>query len=101
MTMQKLTPEVVQQRLTEFPDWSLTGGKIARTFGFEDFAAAMQFVDRVAELAERMQHHPDIMIRYNKVTLTITTHDAGGITEKDIAFARDVDALIDAQPAAP
>lgn len=99
MTMQKIAPDQIDRKMTEFPDWSLTSGKIARTFGFEDFPAAMTFVNRVADLAERLHHHPDFMIRGSKVTLTVTTHDAGGITEKDLTFAREVDALIDPQPA--
>jgi 4a-hydroxytetrahydrobiopterin dehydratase len=66
---------------------------IARTFEFKDFPAAMNFVNAVATLAEQAQHHPDIDVRWNKVTLALTTHDAGGLTEKDFALARQCDAL--------
>ena len=59
------------------------GESLQRTFSFDDFRSAIAFVNRVAELAEQQQHHPDIMVRYNKVTLTVSTHDAGGITDKD------------------
>ncbi len=86
--MEKLSPEQVQSGMAEVPEWSLNGDALQRTFRFDDFHGSMGFVTRVAELAEQMQHHPDIMIRYNKVTLTLTTHDARGLTERDFAFAR-------------
>ena len=66
---------------------------ISRTFQFEDFPAAMKFVDAVAEIAEAAWHHPDIDIRWNKVTLALTTHDAGGLTRKDFELARAFDQL--------
>jgi len=91
--MEKLPEEDIQARLESFPDWSINGDALQRTFSFEDFLAAMAFVNRVADLAEGHQHHPDIMVRYNKVTLTVTTHDAGGLTEKDFDFARDTDGV--------
>jgi len=94
--MEKLSTEAVDSRMSEFTDWALNGDALQRTFRFDDFPAAMTFVNSVAELAERLQHHPDIMIRYNKVTLTLTTHDAGGLSEKDFTFAREID-----QTAAP
>ena len=75
------------------PDWQLSDGKIVRTFQFKDFPAAIKFVQTVATLAEQAWHHPDIDIRWNKVTLTLTTHDAGGLTEKDFALARQFDRL--------
>jgi 4a-hydroxytetrahydrobiopterin dehydratase len=75
------------------PLWGRTGDVIARTFEFKDFVAAMKFVNAVAEAAENAQHHPDIDIRWNKVTLALSTHDAGGLTEKDFALARRCDAL--------
>ena len=92
--MDKLEPQQVEVKLTDFPEWSLSGDALQRTFSFDDFVAAMDFVTRVADLAEMLQHHPDIMIRYNKVTLTISTHDAGGLTEKDFEFARSSDSLV-------
>jgi 4a-hydroxytetrahydrobiopterin dehydratase len=86
--MQKLSADRVQANLEELPSWSLNGESLQRTFPFDDFIGSMAFVEKVAELAEQMQHHPDIMIRYNKVTLTLTTHDAGGLTENDFTLAR-------------
>jgi 4a-hydroxytetrahydrobiopterin dehydratase len=93
--MQKLAQEHIDQKLAEFPEWSLIGDAMQRTFGFESFLDAMTFVNQVAELAEELQHHPDILIRYNKVTLTLSTHEAGGLTEKDFAFAREVDGYVE------
>ena len=92
--MGKLDQEHIEQNLSKFPDWSLIGDGIQRTFTFDSFVDAMCFVNRVAELAEDFQHHPDILIRYNKVTLTLSTHDAGGLTEKDFELAREVDGYI-------
>lgn len=93
--MQRLAQNTIDQRLEEFPEWSLIGDSMQRTFGFESFVEAMEFVQRVADLAERHQHHPDILIRYNKVTLTTTTHDAGGLTEKDLKLAREIDGFVE------
>jgi 4a-hydroxytetrahydrobiopterin dehydratase len=92
--MKKLSQEDIEARLSEFPEWSQNGDSLQRTFGFDNFAGAMLFVNRVADLAEHHQHHPDIMIRYNKVTLTLSTHDAKGITENDFDLANDLDAAV-------
>ena len=92
--MQKLAQERIDEQLAEFPDWSLISDAMQRTFGFETFVDAMSFVGQVADLAEELHHHPDILIRYNKVTLTLSTHDAGGLTDKDFAFAREIDAYV-------
>lgn len=91
--MQKLTDDQIQAELEKLPDWSETGEAIQRTYGFKDFVQSMGFVTRVAEEAEKSQHHPDILIRFNKVTLTLSTHDAGGITTKDFALAAKADAF--------
>ncbi|MHC4080114.1 MAG: 4a-hydroxytetrahydrobiopterin dehydratase [Planctomycetota bacterium] len=94
--MEKLSPDRINEYLAGLPEWSLNGDLLQRTLGFDDFNGAIAFVNRLADLAEGMQHHPDIMIRYNKVTLTLTTHDAGGLTEKDFEFARATDAFVPA-----
>ena len=93
-SIEKLSEEQVETGLAERPDWTQTGDAIQRTFSFEDFVQAMAFVSSVAERAEEVQHHPDILVRYNKVTLTLSTHDAGGISEKDLAFAGDCDSFL-------
>lgn len=80
--------------LARRPDWSELGEAIQRTFAFKAFGEAMGFVNRVAAAAEAANHHPDILIRYNKVTLTLSTHDSGGITQKDFDLAAAVDALV-------
>ena len=94
--MQKLSSEQINEYLGDLPEWSLNGDLLQRTFRFDDFAGSMAFVVRIADQAERMQHHPDIMIRYNKVTLTLTTHDAGGLTEQDFTAARATDGSLPA-----
>ena len=94
--MQKLSPEQIEQGVSDLPQWSLNGDALQRTFRFDDFVGAMAFVDRIKDLVEKMGHHPDILIRYNKVTLTLTTHDAGGLTERDFGFARSTDELVPA-----
>ncbi len=74
------------------PRWHLIGGKLVKTVACRDFAGALAYVSRVGELAEAANHHPDIDIRYNRVTLALVTHDAGGITRLDFDLARQVDA---------
>ncbi|MEO1008857.1 MAG: 4a-hydroxytetrahydrobiopterin dehydratase [Planctomycetota bacterium] len=89
--MDKLSETEVQDRLSGHPEWTEISGEIQRTFEFADFRASMRFVNEIAEEAERTQHHPDILIRYSKVTLTVSTHDAGGITTKDFELAAFAD----------
>ena len=91
--MKKFTASQIKTALAGVPDWKKQGTAIARTFQFKDFPAAIRFVDAVAELAEQAWHHPDIDIRWNKVTLTLTTHDEGGLTKKDFVLARKFDGL--------
>ncbi len=95
----RMSESEVAKALRGVPEWAELHGAIQRTFSFANFVESMKFVDRVAALAEAQQHHPDILIRYNKVTLTVNTHDAGGITSKDFALAHAVDAIVPA-PAA-
>ena len=91
--MPKLTAAQIKPALVAVPDWKKTGVTIARTFELKDFPAAIRFVNAVAKLAEQAAHHPDIDIRWNKVTLTLTTHSEGGLTEKDFKLARQFDRL--------
>jgi 4a-hydroxytetrahydrobiopterin dehydratase len=81
----------VQTFLQKWPGWALEGGMLKKTYGFADFRAAMAFVNRVADAAEAADHHPDIDIRYSKVTLALVTHDAGGLTQRDTALAAQVE----------
>lgn len=89
----KLDDTKVQVALAALPAWRRAGETISRTFQFADFVTAMKFVNAVADLAERVQHHPDIDIRWNHVTLALSTHDAGGLTDKDFSLAQRCDAL--------
>ena len=93
MSLVKLADSDVARRLKTLSEWSQPGEEIQRTFGFADFAKAMTFVERIAAHAEPVQHHPDILIRYRRVTLSLSTHDAGGVTEKDFEFAAAADRL--------
>jgi 4a-hydroxytetrahydrobiopterin dehydratase len=81
----------IQRRLGALRGWSRRGDTITKTFTFAGFPAAVEFVKRVVAPAEAMNHHPDIDIRYDKVTVTLTTHDSGGITENDMELARRVE----------
>jgi 4a-hydroxytetrahydrobiopterin dehydratase len=88
--MTPLTESEIEGHLARVPGWERRGREITRTWAFADFERSMAFVNRVAELAEAMNHHPDIDIRYSKVTLTLTTHDAGGLTARDFALAEQI-----------
>lgn len=84
----------LQQELASLPGWAEDGGMLRKTYRFGDFREATAWVVRVAFIAEAHGHHPDIDIRYNRVSLALVTHDAGNvITEKDIAVAREVEAM--------
>jgi 4a-hydroxytetrahydrobiopterin dehydratase len=87
----KLADAEVQTFLQKWPGWAVEGGALKKTYEFRDFRAAMAFVNRVADAAEAADHHPDIDIRYSKVTLGLLTHDAGGLTQRDTALAAQVD----------
>jgi 4a-hydroxytetrahydrobiopterin dehydratase len=89
--MPKLEASQIAPRWPPCRNWQRQGDMIARTFQFKDFPAALNSWNAVAGLAEEAWHHPDIDIRWNKVTLSLTTHDAGGLTEKDFALARQFD----------
>ena len=91
--MTKLDPTEIRSALASLPQWKQDGDVISRTFQFKDFPAAIRFVNTVADLAEKAWHHPDIDIRWNIVTLALTTHDAGGLTGKDFELAKGFDAL--------
>jgi 4a-hydroxytetrahydrobiopterin dehydratase len=89
--MPALTTKQVSLHLQSVPKWSKRAQTIFRTFEFEGFLKSIDFVNRIARKAQKANHHPDIAIRFNKVTLTLTTHDEGGITEKDFSLARQCD----------
>lgn len=86
-----LNTEEIEQVLKTHSAWKLQGGKLIREWTFRDFVEAMQFVNRVAGVAEAAGHHPDIDIRYNRVLLGLVSHDAGGITGRDAAMVNRID----------
>ncbi len=79
--------------LLQVPSWSLEDGKIKREFRFRDFQQAVQFANKIAEIAVEQDHHPDITISYNKVTLVLTTHKIGGLSMNDFIMAARIDLL--------
>lgn len=89
----RLSDIEIQRGLSAIPGWTRRGNALTRTFEFPTFPAAIAFVSRVADEAERMDHHPDIDIRYTRVTCTLSTHSAGGITLKDFKLAEAIDAV--------
>lgn len=89
-----LDDEEIEQRLDELGDWEREGNEIQKVFEFDDFAAAIEFVNDVAKLAERYDHHPDIDIRWNKVRLALSTHSEGGLTARDFDLAGDIEQSI-------
>ena len=88
---QKLSDLEIQRALGGLPGWSRKGEVLTKTFTFDRFADGIAFVDRVARAADEMDHHPDIDIRYTKVTATLSTHDAGGITQADLKLAQAIE----------
>jgi 4a-hydroxytetrahydrobiopterin dehydratase len=93
--MSRLSDEQIEQRLTG-SGWAREGGSIVREYKLADFAAAIAFVNRVAEVAEAANHHPDILLHgWNKVRLELSTHSQGGLTDADFALARQIDGLPD------
>lgn len=93
MKRTKLSVEEIKQRLESLPDWRLVDGKISRTFATGNFLKGLDLVSKVAEIAEEMNHHPDVTLTYPKVRFDIFTHDVGGITEVDFALAEKIEKL--------
>jgi 4a-hydroxytetrahydrobiopterin dehydratase len=87
--MATLSQDDARDRLRALPGWELSGDAIRRQFTFKDFTEAVAFVVRLGFAAEAADHHPDILISYKRVTLTYSTHSAGGLTEKDFAGAQE------------
>lgn len=91
-----MTQEEAKQYISNVPEWSLndTGTAIQRELSFKGFKGAIFFVNGVAAMAENEDHHPDISISYNKVTLTLTTHSISGLSENDFILASKIDTLV-------
>ena len=90
-----LTPEIIQERIKKIPEWELNEDSISRSFEFDEYQFAIDFVNTIAEIAEEAQHHPDISINYTNVTLVLTTHSKGGLTDSDFEVALRIDSLGD------
>jgi 4a-hydroxytetrahydrobiopterin dehydratase len=88
-----LSQAEIQQVLQQLPGWTQNGHAIERKFQFDNFVKAMEFVNHIAEAAEAVNHHPDILISYNKVTLSLVSHDSGGVTQRDIKMAGRINEL--------
>jgi 4a-hydroxytetrahydrobiopterin dehydratase len=93
--MPLLSEEQIDREMNAVPEWTRDGDAIERTVQLDTFPAAIAFVGRVADAAEEADHHPDIDIRYRKVRLELSTHSAGGLTEKDFALAGRIDQLLE------
>jgi 4a-hydroxytetrahydrobiopterin dehydratase len=91
--MTLLSADQVQAELAVTAGWELADGQITKTVTHKDFAAALRYVNAVGYLAEKANHHPDIAVSWNKVTLTLVSHSAGGLTDDDFSLARSLNAL--------
>ena len=93
MTMKKATKAEIQYLLVEFDAWTVESGKLRREYKFHNFVQAFGFMTQVALLAERAAHHPEWFNVYNRVRVDLTTHEAGGITHKDLDLAREMEQI--------
>jgi 4a-hydroxytetrahydrobiopterin dehydratase len=93
--MSLLSPDEISAARAQLPGWAFEQARLRRSFSFSDFVAAFGFMGKVALLAERMNHHPEWSNVYNRVDIELTSHDAGGITARDITLAAEIDALLE------
>src|SRR5258708_5034125 len=89
--MAKLGSEQIEEQLKALPGWEFKENAIRKLYRFKEFLDGIRFIDRVAEMAEAADHHPDIHVNYTRVTFICTTHDAGGVTEKDFKLAENIE----------
>lgn len=94
MAPPKLSSSEIESRLQDLEDWRLEGDAIKRKLEFDDFLEAIEFINRIAALADSADHHPEIFNVYNRVELLLTTHDSGGLTHKDFDLAQEIDRVI-------
>ena len=92
--MEHLSIKEIHDRLEELGGWEMHGNDIVKEFDFSNFKEAIEFVQKVGEESEREHHHPDINIKYNKVEIKLTTHDANGLTYKDFKMAKIIEQLV-------
>lgn len=91
MARQKLSDEEIEKELSDLPDWQVSDTKLHRKYKFANFAESLDFVNKIGVVAEKLDHHPDILFGWGYAEVFITTHDAGGITHKDFELARSVE----------
>ena len=93
---QRLSDLEIQRALGGLPGWARRGDVLTKSFTFRTFAEGIDFVQRVARAADKVDHHPDIDIRYTKIVIALSTHSAGGITQKDLSLAGTIETLTEA-----
>ncbi|MGH7863622.1 MAG: 4a-hydroxytetrahydrobiopterin dehydratase [Candidatus Binataceae bacterium] len=89
--MPKLTDKQIEQELEDLPGWEYKDGAISKLYRFKEFRDGIEFVNRISQLAELQDHHPDMTINYTRVGFRCSTHSEGGVTDKDIKLARDIE----------
>ncbi len=92
--MTKLTENQIKDSLYSLPSWDYKENEIAKTYALKDFPTVIRAVNQIAAIANNYKHHPDMDIRFNKVTFRLTTHGEGGVTEKDITLAKDIEKIV-------
>ena len=92
-----VSPEIARDMVQEIPEWAIKGNAIERIFHFKDFREAMKFVNRVAEAANKEDHHPDIHIYYNKVHIVLSTHKIKGLSKNDFILAAKIDSVVNGE----
>jgi len=93
MSVSKLTEVEISSAIAQLAGWAVVNDKLQKKWQFPNFISAMGFITKVAMVAEKMDHHPEIFNVYNRVTIDLTTHDAGGISAKDVELAKKIDTL--------
>jgi len=91
-----LTPEEVAARLQTLRGWAIAGSTLMKRFEFKDFRGAVDFLDQITPVADEQNHHPDVAIHWNELTLTLWTHASGGLTERDFRLAGTIDKMTEA-----
>lgn len=94
--MSTLDTDTIRERLGNLDGWELDGNQIVREWTFDDFRAAVDFINRVADLADEAEHHPDLYNSYTTVRIGLTSHSEGGVTDKDLALAARIDSVVEA-----
>lgn len=93
MTRRKLTAEEIEKNLNDLNDWTIANEKLAKKFIFKNFAESLEFINEIGAIAERRDHHPDILFGWGYAEIFLTTHDAGGLTGSDFALAKEIDEI--------